>query len=109
MALAALGDMAFVEHSRLHNAEVRARFVAAVEALGNHGLRCVPSEANFVLVLCEGALSGKAAYEGLAQAGYMTRWFPVPCLDQGVRITLGTAEEMDGVAAVLRELTEAAK
>lgn len=109
MALAALGDMAFVEHSRRHNAEVRARFVAAVEALGNHGLRCVPSEANFVLVLCEGALSGKAAYEGLAQAGYMTRWFSTPGLNRGVRITIGTAEEMDGVAAVLRELAEAAK
>jgi len=109
MALAALDDLAFVEHSRRHNAEVRARFVAAVDALGNHGLRCVPSEANFVLVLCEGQLSGKAAYEGLAQAGYMTRWFPIPGLDQGVRITVGTAEEMDGVAAVLRQLAEAAK
>jgi histidinol-phosphate aminotransferase len=109
MALAALGDLAFVEHSRRHNAEVRARFVAAVEALGNHGLRCVPSEANFVLVLCEGKLSGKAAYEGLAQAGYMTRWFPIPGLNRGVRITVGTAEDMDGVAAVLRALAEAAK
>ena len=109
MALAALDDLAFVEHSRCHNAEVRARFVAAVEALGNHGLRCVPSEANFVLVLCEGNLSGKAAYEGLASAGYMTRWFPTPGLNRGVRITVGTAEEMDGVAKVLRELAEAAK
>jgi histidinol-phosphate aminotransferase len=109
MALAALEDMAFVEHSRRHNAEVRARFVAAVEALGNHGLRCVPSEANFVLVLCEGKLSGQAAYEGLAKAGYMTRWFPTPGLNRGVRITVGTAEEMGGVARVLRELAEAAK
>ena len=108
-ALAALDDLAFVEHSRSHNAEVRARFVAAVEALGNHGLRCVPSEANFVLVLCEGKLSGNAAYEGLAKAGYMTRWFSSPGLNRGVRITVGTAEDMDGVAKVLRQLAEATK
>lgn len=109
MALAALDDQAFVEHSRRHNTEVRARFVDQIEALGNHGLRCVPSEANFVLVLCEGKLSGKAAYDGLAAAGYMTRWFSAPGLDRGVRITVGTAEDMDGVAAVLRQLAEAAR
>jgi histidinol-phosphate aminotransferase len=108
MALVALEDQAFVERSRQHNTAVRARFVEQVEALGNHGLRCVPSEANFVLVLFEGKLSGKAAYDGLAQAGYMTRWFSTPGLDCGVRITIGTQDDMDGVARVLRELAEAA-
>ena len=33
--LAAVEDYAFVERSRLHNAEVRARFVAELEALGS--------------------------------------------------------------------------
>lgn len=108
MALVALDDQTFVEHSRRHNAEVRARFVAEVEALGNHGLRAVPSEANFVLVICEGRLSGQAAYQGLAKAGYMTRWFPTPGLSKGLRITIGTAEEMAGVARTLRALAEAA-
>lgn len=108
MALVALEDQAFVEHSRRHNAEVRTCFVSQIEALGNHGLSCVPSEANFVLVLCEGKLSGKAAYDGLAKAGYMTRWFSSPGLDRAVRITIGTEEDMDSVARVLRELAEAA-
>ena len=62
-----------------------------------------------MLVICEGKLSGQAAYEGLATAGYMTRWFSVPGLDKGVRITIGTAQDMDGVARVLRELAEAAR
>ena len=109
MALVALEDQAFVEHSRRHNAQVRARFVEQVEALGNHGLRAVPSEANFVMVICEGRLSGQAAFEGLAEAGYMTRWLPGQGLAHGVRITLGTQEDMDGVARVLRQLAEAAK
>jgi histidinol-phosphate aminotransferase len=109
MALVALEDQAFVEQSRRHNAEVRARFVEAVGALDNHGLRAVPSEANFVLVLCEGKLSGQAAYDGLARAGYMTRWFSTPGLSKGVRITIGTADDMDGAARVLRELAEAVR
>jgi len=109
MALVALGDQEFVEHSRQHNAEVRARFVAALAALGNHGVQVVPSEANFVMVLFAGALSGEAAYNGLAEAGYITRWLPGQGLAHGLRITIGTAEQMDAIAAVLRDMAEATK
>lgn len=109
MALEALADQDFVEHSRRHNADVRSAFVAAVEALGNHGISAVPSEANFVLVLFEGRLSAEAAYQGLAEAGYITRWFSTPGLSSGVRITIGTGEQMAAIAAVLRKLAEAAK
>lgn len=107
--LAAVEDQAFVEHSRLHNARERTRFVAAVEALGNHGLRAVPSEANFVLILFEGKLTGEAAYNGLAERGYITRWLPGQGLPQALRITIGTAEQMDAIAAGLREMAETAK
>ena len=69
----------------------------------------VPSEANFVLVLFAGQLSGEAAYKGLAEAGYITRWFSTPGLFSGVRITIGTAEQMDAIATVLRDLAEAAR
>ena len=107
-ALAALCDQDFVEHSRSHNAAVRGQFVQAIEALGNHGLRAVPSEANFVLVLFEGALSGEAAYNGLAKAGYIARWLPGQGLGHALRITIGTASQMDAIAAALRELAERA-
>ena len=108
-ALAALGDQAFVEQSRRHNAEVRARFARAIAALGNHGLRMVPSEANFVLVVFEGALTGESAYLTLTSAGYMTRWLPGQGLGHTLRITIGTAEQMDAIAALLRSAAEAAK
>jgi histidinol-phosphate aminotransferase len=107
MALAALDDQAFVEHSRRHNAAARELFAEAVGALGNHGIRMVPSQANFVMVLFEGKLSGEAAYNGLAEAGYITRWLPGQGLGHGLRITIGTAEEMVAVAEVLRKLAEA--
>ncbi|WP_296679983.1 histidinol-phosphate transaminase [Novosphingobium sp.] len=107
-ALAALGDQVFVTHSRQHNAAERARFVAAVETLGNHGLRAVPSEANFVLVLFEGKLTAEAAYHGLANRGYITRWLPSQGLAHGLRITIGKRADMDAIAAILRDLAAAA-
>ncbi len=108
-ALGALGDSGFVEHARAHNTAVRERFTADLTALGNHGLRVIPSAANFVLVVFEGALSGQAAYEGLTARGLITRWLPQQGLGHAVRITIGTQAEMDAVAEALRELAEAAR
>src|SRR3546814_8316329 len=48
-AVAALGDRAFVDHTRAHNSQWRAWFSAEIGKLGNAGLRVVPSKANFVL------------------------------------------------------------
>ncbi|MEO6152933.1 MAG: histidinol-phosphate transaminase [Croceibacterium sp.] len=106
---AALADQAFVSHSRAHNRAERQRFVEAVEALGNHGLRAVPSEANFVLVLFEGALTAAAALAALADAGYAVRHLPGQGLPHALRITIGTADQMKQVAAVLRVMAEGAR
>ena len=108
-ARAAVEDQDFVERSRLHNLAERARFVAAIEALANHGLRAVPSEANFVLILFEGALTAEAAYNGLMERGYITRWLPGQGLPHGLRITIGQAGDMGAIAAALRQLAEAAR
>jgi histidinol-phosphate aminotransferase len=108
-AVAALADQAFVAASREHNRAERQRFVEAVEALGNHGLRAVPSEANFVLVLFEGALTAAAALDGLAANGYAVRHLPGQGLPQGLRITIGTRAQMDAVAATLRAMAEDAR
>lgn len=107
MALAALGDQDFVAASRRHNATERARFVAALSAMGNHGLRPLPSEANFLLIEFSGPLSAEAAYKGLADRGYITRWLPGQGLPQCLRITIGTAGQMDDIIAALQDMAEA--
>ena len=76
--------------------------------MGNAGLRCVPSKANFVLVLFEGNLTADAAYHGLMEAGYIVRWLPGQGLPNALRITIGTEEETRGVTAALRDLVERA-
>jgi len=104
--LAAVEDQDFVEMSRRHNADERARFTSAIEPLGNHGIRTLPSQANFVLVLFEGALTAEAAYEGLMERGYIVRWLPGQGLPHGLRITIGTREQMDDIADALRVMAE---
>lgn len=108
-ALAAVRDQDFVERTRAHNAKERARFAAKIEALGNHGLRAIPSEANFLLVLFEGALTAEAAYNGLAEHGYIVRWLPGQGLPHGLRITIGHRRDMDAIADALRDMAEQAK
>jgi histidinol-phosphate aminotransferase len=108
-AVAAVADQAFVATSRAHNRAERARFIEAISALGNHGLSVVPSQTNFVLVLFEGPLSAEQALHGLAERGYAVRHLPGQGLPQALRITIGTREQMDDVAAGLREMAEAAR
>ncbi|MFM9977491.1 MAG: histidinol-phosphate transaminase [Sphingomonadaceae bacterium] len=105
-AIAALHDRAFVEDSRKHNAQWRAWLAGEIGKLGNAGLRVIPSYANFLLVLFEGAITAEAAYAGLMEHGYIVRWLPGQGLPQALRITIGTEAETRGVAAALRTIVE---
>ena len=108
-AIAAIGDQDFVTQSRKHNAAARAQFAEVVESLGNHGLRAVPSEANFVLVLFEGSLTAEAALAGLNEAGYAVRHLPGQGLAHALRITIGCAGDMQAISAKLRAMCQDAK
>lgn len=103
-AVAALADDAFVDTSRQHNLTWRTWFEEQIAAMGNAGLRAVPSKANFVLVLFEGAVSAGDAYAALMDKGYIVRWLPGQGLANGLRISIGTEDEVRGVAQALREI-----
>jgi histidinol-phosphate aminotransferase len=105
-AVAALADDGWVERCRAENSRWRRWFSDEVAAMGNAGLRAIPSQANFVLVVFEGPLTAEAAYKGLMDEGYIVRWLPGQKLPQALRITIGTEEETRGVAAALRRLVE---
>jgi histidinol-phosphate aminotransferase len=104
MGLAAVADQGFVEASRLHNLAERTRFVEQLNALSNHGVRPLPSQANFVLILFNGKLTAETVYNGLMEHGYITRWLPGQGLPDALRITIGTAEQMDEIAAAIRSM-----
>ena len=87
-AVAALGDTDFVSSTRDHNAQWRGWFAEEIAKLGE--------------------LTAEAAYKGLMEAGYIVRWLPGQGLPHGLRITIGTAEETQGVIAALRRMAGAA-
>ena len=107
-ALAAIEDQDFVRATQKANAQIRARFAERIANLGNYGLSVVPSEANFSLVLFEGALRAEAAMGALADADYAVRHLPSQGLPHALRITIGTQAQMDEVAAILQREAEAA-
>lgn len=106
-AIAALGADDFVAHSYAHNLTWRRWFEGEIAAMGNAGLRAVPSKANFILVLFEGATTAEQAYQGLMDRGYIVRWLPGQGLPHGLRMTIGTEDEVRGLAAALREIVAA--
>ena len=105
-AIAAVEDEAWVEHSRAHNRQWRDWLTAEIGSMGNHGLHVVPSKANFLLVLFKGRLGAEAAFKGLMDAGYATRWLPGQGLPDALRITIGTAEQTQDIARLLRAMAE---
>lgn len=107
-ALAALADESFVARSARANLAARTSFEQAIAALGNHGLRAIPSSANFVLVLFEGALTATAALTALERRGYAVRHLPRQGLGHALRITVGTREQMAEVTGILADAADRA-
>lgn len=107
-AIAAVKDQAWVEASRTHNRTWREWLAGEVASLANHGLSAVPSKANFLLILFNGKLTAEATMKGLWDEGFATRWLPGQGLPNGLRITIGTQEQVRAVAAKLRAMAEAA-
>ena len=107
-AIAAVKDQAWVEASRGHNRQWRQWLADEVASLSNYGLRAVPSKANFILILFNGKLTAEAAMKGLWDEGFATRWLPGQGLPNGLRITIGTEQQVRAVAAKLRAMAEAA-
>ncbi|BAV65177.1 histidinol-phosphate transaminase [Sphingobium cloacae] len=107
-AAAAIGDADWIAASRAHNRRWRAWLTDEVAALSNHGLRAVPSKANFLLILFDGRLTAEAAMKGLMEEGFATRWLGGQGMANALRITIGTEDQLRIVAARLRAMAEAA-
>ena len=86
----------------------RDRFATAIATLGNRGIRALPSEANFLLVLFDGELDAATALDGLAHKGYAVRHLPGQGLANGLRITVGKREDMEAIAAAITEMADSA-
>lgn len=89
---AALRDTAWIQRNTERIRATRARLSAGLSELG---LAPLPSHANFVFVRMGSADRARAAQRFLRQRNLLVRYFDMRLLDDGLRITVGTDEQID--------------
>ena len=99
-AIAALAEPGWVEKGRAHNREYRPKLAAGLEAAG---IKVWPSEGNFVLADFGAAARAEAADAHLRRRGVIARPVGGYGLPHCLRITVGTAEEVQVVIEALGE------
>ena len=99
-ARAAIEDEDYFEYTRHTIMETRDKFAEDLRALGFDVPR---SSANFVFP-AHSKVSAKVLFAALRERGILVRYFDKPRLDNRLRITIGTPEDMERVVLAIREI-----
>lgn len=102
VAIAALDD---AEYTRIAVESVISTRSLTVRLLKSIGFNVLPSEANFVFAKHE-KMSAKYIYESLKEIGILVRYFNKPKIDNYLRITIGTPEQMYALYKALTDIIE---
>ena len=98
----ALLDNEYFERNCRITRENRAYLVDSLEKLG---FRTLPSSANFIFTT-NSRISGQSLYEKLKEKGVLVRHFTKKRLDDYVRITVGSREQLDILLEKISEILE---
>lgn len=98
--VAALKDQAYYDENCRKIQETRAYTRRELEAMG---FVCTDSKANFLLASSP-AVSGGELYQKLKAMGILVRHFSDPKIENWVRITIGSKEQMDALLKAIRTL-----
>jgi histidinol-phosphate aminotransferase len=98
---AALEDQEYLRKNILQIVRTREWFTQEVAALG---YRVVPSQANFIFPQPPQKGRGVKFYEALLRRKILTRYYDEEDLQDGVRLTIGTEEEMLVTLRALKEI-----
>jgi histidinol-phosphate aminotransferase len=74
------------------------------ETLRSRGYSVPPSQANFVFAVPPRGLTAGAVYAGLLSRGFLVRYWKTGIVSDGLRISIGTDAEMDGLAGAMEEV-----
>ena len=109
-AVASLADDGHIAMVREETIRLRSWLAGEIAALGNAGLRAIPSACNFILVEFpeDGPVSAAAANDYLLEHGIICRYLAVQDMPRCLRISIGTEGETRTVAAALRDFVEGA-
>ena len=87
----AVKDDAYFQETRSKIIKTRER---VSENLKRLGFRVIPSQANFVFI-SHPQHPGRDLFQGLREQGILVRYFDKPKIDNFLRVSIGTDEEMD--------------
>jgi histidinol-phosphate aminotransferase len=109
-AIAALADEGWADMVLRHTAQWRRWMASEIAALGNAGLRAIPSAANFVLIEFPetGPVTAAAANDALLADGIIARYLAVQAMPRCLRVSVGTEAETRAAMASLRRFVERA-
>lgn len=101
-AVAAFQDEEYFTETTRKVMKTREAAVAKLQAMG---FRVLESKANFILI-SHHAKPAKTLFQELRKEGVLVRYFEQPRIDQYLRVTIGTDEEMEVCLQVLQRLVE---
>jgi len=87
----AIKDDAYFQETRSEIIRTRERVSARLRDLG---FQVIPSQANFVFI-SHPQCPGRVLFQSLREKGILVRYFDKPKIDNFLRVTIGTDEEMD--------------
>lgn len=99
-AEAALGDQDWLKENLARICKVREWFSRELRQIG---YRVIPSQANFIFATPPD-LDAERVYTALFERKILVRYFSDPLLKHGLRISIGTREEMEQTLAAMTEI-----
>lgn len=102
-AKAAIEDQ---EHLRENTGKIKATRKRLQEELEQLGFTCWPSQTNFVLARAPESHDARRIFEDLFSRKILVRYFDQPRLDDCLRITVGTEQEIDKLLHELADIVE---
>jgi histidinol-phosphate aminotransferase len=101
-ACAALEDQECFKAMRDRIVATRERFS---QALASRGFTVLPSQANFLFAVPPAGMPAGQLYEGLLSRGFLVRHWKKGIVSDGLRISIGTDADMDGLVRAMEEVT----
>jgi histidinol-phosphate aminotransferase len=102
VAKAALENVDYYNKNNQKIIATRQRFSSAIQQLG---FTVLPSKANFVFA-SHADIPAKDLFIKLKENGILVRYFNKPRIDNFLRITIGTAQDMDTLLEILKKIVK---
>lgn len=99
-AAAAVEDQAYFDAQRHKVMATRERTTEELQAIG---FRVLPSKANFIFIT-HPTVPAQQLFADLREKGVLVRYFNQPRIDNYLRVSIGTDQEMDAFLVAIREL-----